>query len=135
MDQIFLKFEIKWGKHSKNIRENAASGCQNEKMTDPSSRGVVFQALVDGVTRGLKSESWYLKASSRLRGLGGYTFCCFYKKLHFRPPEPQIFENRSNLASNSRASNRKFLATFELPNGNSKQLSSIFLIFACFPYI
>ena len=37
----------------------------------------------------------------------------FYKQLHFRPPEPQIFENRSNLASNCRASNRKFLATFE----------------------
>ena len=24
----------------------------------------------------------------------------FYRQLHFRPPEPQIFENRSNLASN-----------------------------------
>ena len=41
-----------------------------------------------------------------------YTF--FYKQLHFRPPEPQIFENRSN----SRTSNRKFLATLELPNRN-----------------
>ena len=37
----------------------------------------------------------------------------FYKQLHFRPPEPQIFENRSNLASNRRAYNHKFLATFE----------------------
>ena len=43
----------------------------------------------------------------------------FYKQLHFRPPEPQIFENRSNLASNCRASNRKFLATFELRNRDS----------------
>ena len=33
----------------------------------------------------------------------------------FRPSEPQIFENRSNC----RASNRKFLATFEVPNRNS----------------
>ena len=31
----------------------------------------------------------------------------------------QIFENRSNLASNCRASNRKFLATFEPPIRNS----------------
>ena len=43
----------------------------------------------------------------------------FYKQLHIRPLEPQIFENRSNLASNCRASNRKFLATFEPPIGNS----------------
>ena len=46
-----------------------------------------------------------------------YTF--FLKQLHFRPPEPQIFENRSNLASNYRASNRKFLATFEPSIRNS----------------
>ena len=39
----------------------------------------------------------------------------FYKQ----PPEHQIFENCSNLASNCRASNRKFLANFELPNRNS----------------
>ena len=30
-------------------------------------------------------------------------------------PDFKIFENRSNLASNCRASNRKFLATFEPP--------------------
>ena len=48
-----------------------------------------------------------------------YTFS-FYKQLHFRPPEPQISENRSNLAScNCRASNRKFLATFEPPIRNT----------------
>ena len=33
-----------------------------------------------------------------------YTF--FNKQLHFQPPKPHIFENRSNLASNCRASNR-----------------------------
>ena len=37
----------------------------------------------------------------------------------------QIFENRSNLASNCRASNRKFLATFKHPIRNSWQLSTI----------
>ena len=36
-----------------------------------------------------------------------------FEVYHFRPSEPQIFENRSNLASNSTASNRKFSATFE----------------------
>ena len=48
-----------------------------------------------------------------------YQIHIFYKQLHFRPPEPKIFENRSNLASNCRASNRKFLATFEPPIRNS----------------
>ena len=36
-----------------------------------------------------------------------------YKQLHFRSAESQIFDDYSNLASNSRASNQKFLATFE----------------------
>ena len=37
---------------------------------------------------------------------------------YFRPSKSQIFENRSNLASNSPASNRKSLATFEPQIGN-----------------
>ena len=45
----------------------------------------------------------------------------FYKRLHLRPPEPRIFENRSNLVSNCRASNRKFLTTFEPQIRNSQQ--------------
>ena len=36
----------------------------------------------------------------------------FYKQAKFWPAEPQIFENQSNLVSNCRASNRKFLATW-----------------------
>ena len=40
-----------------------------------------------------------------------YTFF-FYKQPKFWPAEPQIFENQSNLVSNCRASNRKFLATW-----------------------
>ena len=36
----------------------------------------------------------------------------FYEQLHFRLSEPQIFENRINLVCNSRASNRKFKASF-----------------------
>ena len=42
-----------------------------------------------------------------------WTYSFFYKQLYFWPPESQIFENRSNLASNCRTSNPKFLATFE----------------------
>ena len=60
-----------------------------------------------------------------------YLYSChlvtfFYKQLHFRPAEPQIFENRSNFVSNSRASNRKFLVIFCLK-------SEILLNFARFP--
>ena len=52
----------------------------------------------------------------------------FYRQLHMRTAEPHIFENHSNLASNSRASNRKFRATFE-------PRREILPDFACLPYI
>ena len=39
------------------------------------------------------------------------THFSFYKQLDFLPPEVQIFENHGNLVSNSRASNKNFLAT------------------------
>ena len=58
-----------------------------------------------------ESPSWYSKQIIL------HTFV--YKQLRFRPPEPQIFDNRSNLASNCRTSNRKFLAIFEPPIRNS----------------
>ena len=43
----------------------------------------------------------------------------FHKQLHFRPSQPQIFENGRNLANKQPSSlNRKFLATFEPQIGN-----------------
>ena len=56
----------------------------------------------------------------------------FYKQRHCRPPEPQIFENRSNLASNCRASNRKFLATLSFQIvilSNFRQFFQFLLVF------
>ena len=56
------------------------------------------------------------------------------KQLHFRPP--QIFKNRSNLASNCRASNRKLLATIELSIrnyfSNFRQFFQFLLVFHTF---
>ena len=47
---------------------------------------------------------------------------------NFHPLEPQIFENRSNLASNCRASNRKYcliLLVFLIFNTNGEKLSNL----------
>ena len=40
-----------------------------------------------------------------------YSYTFFFKTTKFLTSEPQIFENHSNLVSNSQASNKKFLAS------------------------
>ena len=57
------------------------------------------------------------------------TFFSFYKQLHFRPLEAQIFENRGNLVATFDAQIGNSLATFEPEIGRFCQILLIFLIF------
>ena len=79
------------------------------------SKQEFFNLLEEAVNLEHNTAVGRLLAFQNKRGIFIIITHFFYKQLHFRAPEPQIFENRSNLASNCRASNRKFLATFEPP--------------------
>ena len=62
-------------------------------------------AEIEGI-ESKKEEDKILPRGTQSSRLEEPVYTLSYKQLHFRPPEPQIFENRSNLASNCRASNR-----------------------------
>ena len=91
-------------------------GLENTGMTQTTMLVVVLMVIVFIIFIAV-AVGWKFRQVRNVPALTGPTAQVithsFYKQLHFRPSETQIFENRSKLASNCRASNRKFLATFE----------------------